>query len=153
MNIEHLDKIGEEVIKLRAELEAARRELERLKTPTPPTEPTEVMSTQYWRQEAWRAQKENAQLAAALVPLEHTVRVFLTDHQGFNAAAREQWKLQCANARKAMADSTALRDLLAPTIELLNRLDDDTDSVVLQESIKAELTRLRELCGEKGPAK
>ena len=65
----------EDMAKLEQELNEARAELSRLKSPTPPNEPTEIMSTTYWRKEAWDAQSERDQLRKVVDELAGTIYV------------------------------------------------------------------------------
>ena len=66
---------ADDMEKLERELNEARAELSRLKSPTPPNEPTEIMSTTYWRKEAWDAQSERDQIRKVCDELAGTIYV------------------------------------------------------------------------------
>lgn len=94
-----------------------------------------------------RLKRENAQLATALLEGKKHITSGLSHNRAY---CIQQYGELCKQHQwiDNPLTSTALRDLLNPTLALLNDLDDDTSNIALQERIKAELARLR--AGVKG---
>lgn len=135
-----------EVEQLRAELEAAQAALRT-------AQDDYSANDQRWR-DAWNRQggelgaqlsasrKENAQLTAALI----RIAQFPIHSEPVGGA----YAMSDVAETALKGNSTTLRELLKPTMELLDWLRTRFLAETTNKVIKDELTRLRELCREKG---
>jgi hypothetical protein len=122
------------VQQLECELNEAKAELKRLKSPTPPNEPTEIMSATYWRKEAWAAQTERDALQKELNEANATPMNVI-----HSAKMVTEW-MECEHQRDAWRK---VADELVGLIKMWHYIknvqpDDDMEAIAAYEKLKAK---------------